>query len=146
MPSTPFSEWKITSRPAGTWSATMVGMPMPRLTYQPSGMSRASRWAIWPRLSGVIVATVSVMPALLKAGRITVGHVQNPVHEDAGRHNLLRVERAELDQMLGLYHGGLGGHRHHGIEVATALPEREVAPAVGLPRLHQRDVAGQRAL
>ena len=53
MPSTPFSEWKITSRSSGTWSAIAVGMPMPRLTYQPSGMSRATRAAISTRLSGL---------------------------------------------------------------------------------------------
>src|SRR5215475_63 len=111
MPSTPFSKWKITSRPAGTWSATMVGMPMPRLTYQPSGMSVASRWAIWVRLSGGACA-VSVMGALLKFGRVTAGNMQHPVHEDAGRHDLLRVERPKLDQMLGLHNSGLGRHRH----------------------------------
>ena len=31
-PSRPFSDWKITSRPAGTWLAVRVGMPRPRLT------------------------------------------------------------------------------------------------------------------
>ena len=46
MPSTPFSEWKMTSRSIGTWSAIMVGMPMPRLTYQPSGISAAACCAI----------------------------------------------------------------------------------------------------
>ena len=65
MPSTPFSEWKITSRSSGTWSATAVGMPMPRLTYQPSGMSRATRAAIWVRLSGLMSGTaVSGMDVL----------------------------------------------------------------------------------
>jgi len=37
----------------GTWSATCSGAPMPRLTYQPSGTSRASRAAISVRVKGL---------------------------------------------------------------------------------------------
>jgi hypothetical protein len=51
-PMTPFSAWKITSRSIGTKSAMWVGMPMPRLTSQPSGMSRAARSAMPLRSSG----------------------------------------------------------------------------------------------
>ena len=32
MPSMPFSLCRVTVTPAGTWLATRVGMPMPRLT------------------------------------------------------------------------------------------------------------------
>ena len=74
MPSTPFSEWKITSRSSGTWSATAVGMPMPRLTYQPSGMSCATRAAICGRVKGLMsVTAVSGMVPLSLAGAGAAG-------------------------------------------------------------------------
>ncbi len=45
MPSRPFSDCSTMSVPAGMKFATSVGMPMPRLTYIPSGSSRAARLA-----------------------------------------------------------------------------------------------------
>ena len=63
MPSMPFSVCRMISRSAGRWSATRVGRPMPRFTYEPSGCrarraarARAARRAArafadcsWPR-------------------------------------------------------------------------------------------------
>src|SRR5262249_30537629 len=46
VPIRPFSDWKNTVMPAGTKFATMVGMPMPRLTSMPDCSSRAMRLAM----------------------------------------------------------------------------------------------------
>ena len=48
----PFSLWNSTEMPSGMWFATSVGMPMPRLTYQPSRSSCAMRRAM-PFLSNM---------------------------------------------------------------------------------------------
>ena len=45
MPSSPFSDCRTMSVPAGTKFATSVGIPIPRLTYIPSRSSRAARFA-----------------------------------------------------------------------------------------------------
>src|SRR5579862_4492355 len=124
---------------------------MPRLTYQPSGMSRASRSAICTRviaLQGGSVLTFSLTSALtissLRHRRLTVRHVQHAVDVNPRRRNFFRIERAEFDDVLSLHDRQLRGRRHHRIEIARGRPVGEVAPAVGFPRLDQRHVAGQR--
>src|SRR4051812_10540117 len=103
---TPFSEWKITSRSGGTQSATPVGMPMPRLTNQPSGMSCAMRAAMPARSSGfAIMETASVW------------NVDDAVHEDAGGMDMRRRDGAKRHDMTRLYDGHPRRHRHHRIEV-----------------------------
>jgi hypothetical protein len=47
----PFSDWRITSIPAGMWFAISVGMPIPRLTVNPSRSSRTARRMIPSRSS-----------------------------------------------------------------------------------------------
>src|SRR6185295_16332872 len=87
-PITPFSAWKITSRSGGTKSATSVGIPMPRLTNQPSGMSRAHHAAMPLRSSGVNAIEV-----------LSERHVQHAVHENARRHDDLRRQLAKRDDI-----------------------------------------------
>ena len=53
MPRIPFSDWNSTSIPWGMKLATRVGIPMPRLTYQPLRSSWAMRRAI-PFLSSAM--------------------------------------------------------------------------------------------
>ena len=88
-------------------------------------------------------ARFGVLPQSETRG-IAVGHMHHAVHEDAGRDNVVRVELAQFTDMLGLHDGQLRRRRHHRIEVARRRVEGEIAPAVRLPGLDQRDVAGQR--
>src|SRR3712207_203748 len=150
MPITPFSDWKTTSRSGGTWFATRVGMPMPRLTHQPSGMSSAARRAIWSRLKGCIVAHTPLagipMPAASpRPGRAAV-HPHHPFHVDPGGVDPVRADLAQLPDVLHLRDRQVRSRRHHRVEVPAGSPVGEVAPAVRLPRLHQRHVALQGAL
>src|SRR5487761_782204 len=98
---------------------------MPRLTYQPSGISRASRTAISARVSGVYaggVAAFSFVSALtvFSSGnrRFAIGHVQDAIDVDSGRNDSFRVERAQIDDVLALHDRQLGCRRHHRIEIA----------------------------
>ena len=52
MPSMPFSVCSTTPAAGSRCSATVVGWPMPRLTYEPAGMSRAMMAASSSRSSG----------------------------------------------------------------------------------------------
>src|ERR1700746_3084699 len=143
IPKTPFSEWKITSRSTGTWSATWVGAPMPRLTNQPSGMSRATRTAISVRVRGLYAVGASTFRSLGDGG-LAIGHVQHALDVDAWRRDLLRIERAKIENVLRLRDRQLGRHRHHRIEVTRRGAVGQIAPAIGLPSLDQRHVAGKR--
>src|SRR5579862_5367369 len=137
---------------------------MPRLTYQPSGMSRASRSAICTRDSGLHggnVLTFSFTSAftasspshrpkspsqvtVLRHRRLAIRHVQHAVDVNSRRGDFFRIERAKFDDVLSLHDGQLGGCRHHRIEIARGRLVGEVAPAVSLPGLDQRHVAVQR--
>src|ERR1700677_3683467 len=96
MPMTPFSAWKMTSRSC-TKSEIFVGMPMPRLTNQPSGMSRAMRAAMPSRSSGLKSAM-----RLVSLNR----HMQHALHEDAGGVDIFRLDGAEFHHMRGLHDRG----------------------------------------
>src|SRR6516162_91784 len=143
MPSTPFSEWKTTSRSAGRSSATCNGAPMPRLTNQPSGISRATRAAISLRVRGWHAARTFMLRSL-GDGRFAIGYVQHAIDVDARRRDLLRIERAEIDNVLRLRDRQLRRRRHHRIEISRRGAIDQVAPAIGFPGLDQGDVAGQR--
>src|SRR3954452_13024486 len=89
-PSIPFSDWRITSIPLGMKFATSVGMPIPRFTYIPSRSSLAARAAICSLVSGMSVAPLADRALL---DRLLVGGaLHDPLHEDAGRVHLVRVE------------------------------------------------------
>src|SRR3954470_24210793 len=141
MPMTPFSDWNITSRVGGTWFATMVGMPMPRLTHQPSGTSSARRSAIWSRVKGMVRPPSSSFGLQPIAAAI---HLDHAVHIDAGGHDHVRVQLAKLTDVLHLGDGQLRRHGHDRVEIGPRPSVDEVAPAVGLPGLHQRHIGLQR--
>src|SRR3954469_9712775 len=150
MPRMPFSECTTTSRSAGMWSATSVGMPMPRLTYHPSGMSRASRAAMPVRPSRLVpnvlepcaASFIALLPSARQL-RIAGRDMQHAIDEDAGGDDLVRRQLADIADMVRLHHGERAGHGHDRVEVAAGVAEDQVAPAVGHPGLDQRDVAWQ---
>ena len=61
--------------------------------------------------------------------------LEDVLHEDAGRDDVVGIERARLDQVLDLGDRDARGRRHHRIEVARRPPVDEVAEPVALPRL-----------
>src|SRR5438270_7805510 len=112
------------SRSAGTWSPTIVGSPIPRLTYQPSGMSRATRAAMAARPSGVAEGVVrSLMSASIRSAcilarrlwrRVSVSHLDDAIDENPRRDDLLGGELAKRHAMLRLRDRQPPGHRHDG--------------------------------
>src|SRR5271156_6593292 len=72
--------------------------------------------------------------------------VDDALHEDAGRMDLIRIELARLDQNLDLRHGDAPGGRHVGIEVAGGLSIDEIALGIALPSLDERDVGHETRL
>src|SRR5208282_1757431 len=99
-------------------------MPMPRLTYQPSGMSCAARAAMASRDHGLQAAKVFATAlactftlASSRHRRFAIGHVHDAIDENPGGTDFLRVERAKLNNVLRLGDGQLRRHRHHRIEI-----------------------------
>src|SRR5262249_61924700 len=113
---------------------------MPRLTNQPSGISRATRAAISLRVRGLDAAR-TVMLASLGDGRFAIGYVQHAIDVDARRRNLLRIERAEIDNVLRLRDRQLRRCRHYRIEIARGGSIGQIAPAISFPSLDQGNVA-----
>src|SRR5690606_21578737 len=72
--------------------------------------------------------------------------VDDAVDVDARQVDLVRVDRADLDDLLDLGHADLAGHGAGRVEVARGLAEHQVAGRVGLPRLDQGHVGHQRSL
>src|SRR5580700_11302970 len=72
--------------------------------------------------------------------------MQHAVDENSRRRDFLRIERAELDDVLALHDGQLRRRRHHRVEIARRRLVGEIAPAVRFPGLDQRDVAVERFL
>ncbi|ABA51189.1 hypothetical protein BURPS1710b_A1553 [Burkholderia pseudomallei 1710b] len=73
-------------------------------------------------------------------------HFDDALHEDAGRHDVFRIQRAERHDLRHLHDRRLRGHRHHRPEIARGLPIDEVAPAVAPVRLHEREIRMDRRL
>ena len=59
---------------------------------------------------------------------------------NAGSHDLVGIELTHLHQLLDLGNGDPRRRRHHRIEIARRLAIEEVAPAVALPCLDQREI------
>ena len=68
------------------------------------------------------------------------------LHEDARRVHAVRLDRAGVDQLLDFGDRVSRRGRHHRIEVARGLSIHEVAGAIALPRLDEREVGVQRRL
>ena len=72
--------------------------------------------------------------------------MDDALHVDAGRDDVVGVDLARLDQMLDLGDREPARRRHHRIEVARRLPVDEVAFRVALPGVDERDVGDEAGL
>src|SRR6266568_8163018 len=72
--------------------------------------------------------------------------LENGVHENAGRMNLVGIELAGLDEFFDFGDDVVGGGSHHGIEVAGSLAVNEIAPAIAFPRFDEGEIAAEAAL
>ena len=66
--------------------------------------------------------------------------LQDVLHEDARRDDVIGIDRARLDEVLDLGDRDARRGRHHRVEVARRPAVHEVADAVALPGLHEREV------
>jgi hypothetical protein len=72
--------------------------------------------------------------------------VHDALHEDTGRVHQHRVQRPRLDELLHRRDGDPAGRGAERVEVLRALLVDEVAVPVAVPRVHQREVGGDRLL
>ena len=72
--------------------------------------------------------------------------LQDVLHENAWRDDVIRIDGAGLDQVLHFGDGDARGGRHHGIEVARRSPIDQITHAVAFPRLDEGEVGAQRVL
>src|SRR5215207_1596074 len=77
---------------------------------------------------------------------VVAGGLHDVVHEDARRHDRVRIERTRLDQVLHLCDRDTCGGRHHRVEVASRAPVYEISQAVAPVRLDEGEVREQRHL
>src|SRR5207244_6201865 len=71
--------------------------------------------------------------------------LQDVLHENSRRDDVIRIDRAGLDEALDLGDRHRGGGRHHRIEIARRPAIHEVAERIAFPRLHEREVGAQRS-
>src|SRR5581483_5064830 len=145
MPSTPFSLCRKTSRSLGRWFATLVGSPMPKLTYSPSWMSSATRAAICSRVQrfmGLAPAWISRGIRGCRGGIAADRH--HALDENARGHHAFRIERAELHDFAHFRDRAFRRGGHDRPEVARRLAIDEIAPPVALERLDQRVIGMDR--
>src|SRR3954466_15918317 len=138
----PFSLCRITWTPGGRWFGTSVGSPMPRFTYSPSFSSAAARAAISSRVQDISGLRSRAGRALLDA--LLLGLLRSErydaLDEDAGQMDRIRIERSDLDDLLGLDDRQATGHRGDRVEVARGGVEHAVPGAIGDRGTDQRDV------
>src|SRR6185503_12951230 len=76
----------------------------------------------------------------------SIGPLEDPVHEDAGRDHVVRIDLARLDQLLDLDERHVPRGRGHRVEVSRGHSVDEIPHRVALPGLHEREVAPDRHL
>src|SRR5262245_54135302 len=77
---------------------------------------------------------------------LSVRNVDDALHIDARRVNLIRVDLARFEQMLDLGDCDFPGRGHHRVEIARRLPVHKIAFGVALPSVDKRDVRDKPAL
>src|SRR5882762_4248472 len=129
---TPFSEWKMISLSPKSQFEHRVGMPMPRLTIQPSPNSIASRSHICCRLSPFARSLINRYSPDAAATTPRAGRdLEQPVHQEPGGMHVVGIDGAHRQNVfLDLDHRDPGGHRHDRVEVALRVPETEIARSV----------------
>src|SRR5437660_12628652 len=81
----------------------------------------------------------------LRASLLVILSLQNPLHVDPRRGDRVRVEGAELDQLLDLRNRDARRRRHHRVELPRWLAINQVAPAVALPGFDEGAVGREAA-
>src|SRR5580698_8857927 len=91
--------------------------------------------------------TSAPLPGRALLDRLLVARaLEHALDVDRRQVDMVGVELADLDELLDLDDRDLAGLRAQRVEVARRLAEHEVAPAVALPRLYDRELAADRAL
>src|ERR1700675_1131541 len=92
-------------------------MPQPRLTKEPSGSSSAARSAICSRVRRCLA-------------KVDTLRQDNAVHINGWRHDGLRIEVADFDNLLHFHDSHFCGRRHDGIEIPASFTIHEISQAV----------------
>src|SRR5882724_923286 len=103
-------------------------MPIPRLTRFPARSSSATRFAMM--VCGSMVSPVG-------------NHV---IDKRCRRHDVIRCDYPDWNDMLGGDDDSVSRHRHHRIEVSRGQGVREIAEIVGEEGMYQRELRAQRGL
>src|SRR5262244_3146125 len=115
--------------PGGRKLATRVGIPMPRFTSMPGESSLAIR------------------RAMIVCGSISISGVGDEVVDDwCRRHDMIRRDHADGNDVVGAGDDSASGHCDHRIEIASSEGIAEVAQIVGDERLDQGEVRSERDL
>src|SRR4051812_18890633 len=69
--------------------------------------------------------------------------LEEALHEDAGRVDAVRLDRARIHELLDFRDGVTSRRGHHGVEVARGLSIDETPCAIALPRLDECEVRVQ---
>src|SRR5690606_26375340 len=93
------------------------------------------------RSSGDALAHGALLDALFVARAL-----DDPLHEDARRMDVIGIELAGLDELLHFRNRDLARGRHHRIEIACCLAIDQVAFGVALPRLHDGEIRSESRL
>src|SRR4029077_8833534 len=116
----------------------------PRLTTEPSAMSRATRAAISARLHlGLLMAGSCLLLEAAGAGRDAID-ADDALDEDSRSYDRFRIEAAERHDLVHGRDRRLRRHRHHRAEIARRHSVREVAPAIAALGLDEGVVGVQR--
>src|SRR6476469_2664448 len=105
---------------------------MPRLTYEPAGMSRAIAEAS-NRDPGVRGRRARQAPDV---GLSSSAHLEDPVDENARCDHVLRIDLTDVDNLRDLGDRQLGGSGHDRTEIAGGLAVQQVSRTI-------TDVGGQ---
>src|SRR6478735_6186994 len=113
VPMSPFSDWKNTFTPCGTWFATNVGIPMPRLMSIPARSSWAMRFAM------IVCASM--------VSRIC----DQVIDKRSGCDDVIGGDYANRDNMFCRDDHGVADHRDHRIEITCRKSIGQVTGIVG---------------
>src|SRR5262249_43742105 len=97
-------------------------------------------------LTGVVTMLRLLPQRLLLNPFRLAGAQHDPLYINAGQVHAVRIELSWLQELFHLDDGHAGSRCHDRIEISRGLAEAQVAPAVGLPGLDQREVGLEGAL
>src|SRR5208283_2989963 len=114
-------------------------------------MSRATRAAICSRVKRFIAASLLVWCVSRCRPRRCLQlrrrrDLDDAMHEDARRDDMLGIEIAEVDDLAHLGDRAARGGGHDGPEIARRLAIDQVTPAIAAQRLDEREVGADRVL